>query len=100
MTIKSELLWNLADYHQFGEEPPARVVSNPELCEGEMMTAEEVEVFVKDSIAMLRILSDKKSPRYDEAVLMFVADMAALVTCGQMEEEEYSGLTSEENIRF
>jgi hypothetical protein len=100
MAIKSELLWTLSDYRQFGEDPPGRIVSNPELCEGDMMTTEEVEVFVKDSIATLRILSEKHSPRYDEAVLMFVADMAALVSCGQMEEEEYAGLTSEENIHF
>ena len=98
MAIKSELLWNLADYQQYGEEPPGRIVSNPELCEGGMMTAVEVEEFVKDSIATLRILSDKQSPRYEEAVLMFVADMAALVSCGKMEEEEYEGLTAEENI--
>ena len=57
---QSELAWKLSDYQAAGIEPPPRCVSNPELSEGEMMSADEVEEFIKDSIATLRILSDKK----------------------------------------
>jgi hypothetical protein len=97
---KSELAWNLSDYEAAGQEPPARVRSNPELTEGEMMSAEEVEEFIKDSIATLRILADKKSPRYNELVEIFRADMAYLVEVGSLDEDDYNGLTESSNLHF
>lgn len=98
--MKSELLWVLVDYQANGVEPPARVVSNPELCEGDLMTNEEVEEFIKDSIATLRILSDKASPRFTELVDFFRDDMAALLELGRIELDEYNELTHESNLTF
>ena len=63
---KSELEWKLADFRAAGVNPPSRCVSNPELTNGQMMTEAEVEEFIKDSIATLRILADKRSPRLAE----------------------------------
>jgi hypothetical protein len=97
---KSELAWNLADYEAAGQEPPERVRSNPELTEGEMMSAEEVEEFIKDSVATLRILADKNSPRHDELVDQYRLDLAYLVEVGSMDEDDYNELTDEANLRF
>ena len=97
---KSELAWTLNDYQSAGEEPPERVRDNPELTEGEMMTADEVTEFIKDSIATLRILSDKKSPRYDELVDQYLLDLAYLAEVGAVDEDDYNELTDEANLRF
>jgi uncharacterized protein with ATP-grasp and redox domains len=96
----SELAWVLADYLEAGIEPPARIVSNPELTEGVMMTADEVEEFIKDSIATLRILADKGSARLEDLTEMYQADLAYLVEVGSLGEDDYNELTSPDNLRF
>jgi hypothetical protein len=97
---KSELAWTLSDYEAAGVEPPGRITSNPELTEGEMMTAEEVAEFIKDSIATLRILADKQSPRYDTVLAEYRADLAYLMEVGTLSEDDYNDLTHESNTRF
>ena len=96
----SELCWILADYTSAEAEPPARVIDFPTMCEAELMTNEEVEEFIKDSIATMRILTDKRSPRLDTIQETFKADMAALFAFGRMDEDEYNNLTDETNLRF
>lgn len=96
----SELAWRQADYDAAGRECPPRLVANPELTEGELMSADEVEEFVKDSIATLRILGDKGSPRFDDVAASFRADCAYLVEVGQLDEDDYNGLTDASNLRF
>lgn len=100
MSMKSELAWTLADYLESGIEPPARIVSNPTLTEGEMMTADEVAEFVKDSIATLRILSDKESPRFHDLKVAYELDLAYLLQVGSLDEDDYNGLTSPDNLTF
>jgi hypothetical protein len=97
---QSELAWKLADYTAAGTKPPARCVSNPELSEGEMMTADEVEEFIKDSVATLRILSDKHSPRYETLMENYKADLAYLMQVGSLGEDDYNDLTHASNLRF
>jgi hypothetical protein len=97
---KSELAFNLADYQATGVEPPARCVSNPELTEGEMMTDDEVEEFIKDSIATMRILSDRNSPRLDEILEAYRADLAYLTKLGRLTDDEYNDLTHPDNLHF
>ena len=97
---QSELAWRLANYQAAGAEPPARCVANPELTEGQMMTADEVEEFITDSIATLRILADKRSPRLDDVSTSYQADMAYLLEVGSLSEDDYNELTSPDNLRF
>ena len=96
----SELNWLLADYEKAGIEIPERIQEFPEMCEGELMTSDEVEEFIKDSIASLRILSDKQSPRLEIVRENFKADMSVLLELGRIEEDEYNGLTDDINLRF
>ena len=98
--IPSELAWTLADYQAAGVEPPARCFSNPELTEGEMMTAEEVEEYIKDSLATLRILADKSSPRLEAVLQSYRADLAYLMRVGTLGEDDYNDLTHESHLRF
>jgi len=96
----SELLWNLEDYRRADVEAPGRVVSNPQLCEGDLMLQDEVDEFIKDSVATLRILSDKDSPRYDDVAATYFADLAALLKLGRIDEDEYNELIDAQNLRF
>lgn len=97
---QSELAWNLADYRAAKVDPPARCISNPELTEGEMMTADEVQEFIKDSIATLRILGDKNSPRYNDLRETYVADLAYLAEVGAISDDDYNDLTHPDNLKF
>jgi hypothetical protein len=98
--MSSEFAWRLADYEAAGAEAPGRCISNPDLSEGEMMTAEEVQEYIKDSIATLRILADKQSARYDEIVAMYLEDLAYLSQVGQIDEDDYNELTHSSNLKF
>jgi hypothetical protein len=96
----SELAWTLADYETAGEEAPERIIDNPELTEGEMMSVEEIEEFIKDSVATLRILADQHSARYGAISEQFRADLAYLLKVGSIEQEEFDGLVDENNLHF
>lgn len=99
-TPASELAWRLADYLAAAAEPPERVVANPELTEGEMMSDDEIEEFVKDSIATLRILADRNSERYEEILAAYRADLGYLVELGRIEQDDYSELIDPGNLKF
>jgi hypothetical protein len=73
------------------------VTPEPEL---ETMTDDEIEEYIKDSIATLRILADKKSPAYDRVMDHFTTDMAYLVNVGRIGEDDYNELTAPDNLRF
>ncbi len=96
----SELSWILQDYRDANVDPPARIVSNPDKTEGEMMNDEEIEEFIKDSIATLRILKDKNSARYAEIADMFKSDLAYLAELGRIGEDDYNDLTHPDNLHF
>lgn len=100
MTPHSELSWTLTDYQAAGHEPPARIVSNPESTEGEMMSDDELDEYLKDSIATMRILLDKRSPRFDDLVANYVADLTYMLSIGRIAEDDYNELTEPDNLRF
>ena len=99
-TPVSELSWILSDYRAAEVDPPARCVSHPDRTEGQMMTDEEIEVFIKDSIATLRILADRKSPRYTEIQQNYHADLAYLVKLGRIGQDDYNELIQPDNLHF
>lgn len=100
MTPISELSWNLAGYIAAGMEPPARIVSHPDQTEGEMMTDDEIQEYIKDSIATCRILLDKRSSVFEQLVANYVADLSYLLSIGRIAEEDYNELTEPDNLRF
>jgi len=96
----SELAWQLADYQAAGMEPPHRLAASPDLTEGEVMTDEEIEAFITDSIATLRILQDRQSDRYGTIYACYCSDLKYLTSLGRMSENDYNELTSPDNLRF
>jgi hypothetical protein len=99
-TPASELAWRLADFLEAGVEPSPEHISNPELTDGEMMTDDEIQEFIKHSIATLRILSDKQSPRYNDLEANYLADLIYLLKLGRITEDDYNDLTHPDNLRF
>lgn len=100
MNPASELSWKLEDYVNAGSEPPARITANPGQTEGEMMSDDELEQYLKDSVATCRIMLDKRSPRYELVVAGYVADLTYLLSLGRITEDDYNDLTEPDNIRF
>jgi hypothetical protein len=100
VTPVSELSWTLADYLASQAEPPARIISNPTETEGIMMSDEEIEEYIKDSIATCRILLDKRSSAFEQLVANYVADLTYLMHIGRISEEDYNELTEPDNLRF
>ena len=98
--IKSELAWTLADYRAADADPPHRIVSNPDSTEGEMMGDDEIEEFIKDSVATMRILSDHKSAAYQKVYENYRADLAYLVSLGRLTDDDYNDLTHPDNLHF
>ena len=100
MSLKSELAWTIQDYLDHNDTPPARLLGNPELTEGELMTADEVAEFIKDSIATLRILSDKASPRFETVKDAYLEDLKYLTSVGSIDEDDYNELISTDNLHI
>jgi hypothetical protein len=96
----SELSWRLNDYRAAEIEPPTRCAANPDKTEGEMMSDDEIQAFIKDSLATLRILADRKSPRYTEIQQNYYADLAYLAKLGRIEPDDYNELIQADNLHF
>lgn len=97
---QSELAWQLADYTAAGIDPPGRLIADPHLTEGQVMSDEEIQAFITDSIATLRILADRGSDRYATIYENYCSDLKYLTSLGRMSEDDYNELTSPDNLHF
>lgn len=100
MTPKSELAWTLADYQREGQEAPGRVESNPAKTEGEMMSEDELEQHLSDSVQTVMILRDKNSERAEQVWGIFKDDLDYLLSIGRIDDDQYNELTDEQNYAF
>ncbi len=96
----SELAWDLEDYRAHEVDPPESILSNPQACEGDLMTDEEVAQFVKDGIATIMLLRDKGSERTKTVHETFLLDCEFLLSLGRLEQDEYNELIDLENYSF
>ncbi len=100
MSKLSVLSWKLADYRRENEEAPERIEANPEACEGELMTKDEMEEYLADSMATTMVLINKGSPAAHRVKSMYLADLEFLVTLGRMSLDDYNDLSNEDNFRL
>ena len=96
----SELLWKLADFKKANIKPPKYLVENPRLCEGDLMSEDELSEFIKDSLATLHVLHEMKSKRFDSVQKTFVNDLKALLELGRIEADEYNELIDQQPQRL
>jgi hypothetical protein len=100
MNDKAELAWKLEDYVRHGVEPPEQIVSQPEACEGQLMSDDDIWAYIEDSIKTLLILNDRKSDRFEPVKEAFVADLEFLVSIDRLTAEEYTEITNQQNYEF
>lgn len=100
MRPESELAWKLADYLAAGLDPPSRLETTPEACEGELMTDDEIIQFIKDGRVTIMILRDKGSDQVEHVELAFKADLAFLLKIGRIDEDDYNELTDPKYYSF
>lgn len=94
---KAELAWNLQDYIDRGQEPPARIEYAPTSCEGEMMSDEEIGQYIADAIRTLQVLADRRSERLEKVQTAFFADLEFLLEIGRLDQDEYNDLIDPHN---
>jgi hypothetical protein len=96
----SELAWKLDDYLERGEEPPERLLLDPGVCEGELMSEEEIEEYIVDSLKAIRVLSDLSEGARDNIAHQFLLDMRFLLSIGRIDEDAYNELSNQSNFQF
>jgi hypothetical protein len=96
---KAELSWRLEDYRRWGVEAPKRVEDNPGVCEGQMMSDDEIAEYIHDGVQVLLVLSDRKSERIDDVRESFYADLKFLLSIDRLTVEEYTEITKSDNYK-
>lgn len=97
---KPELAWTLQDYLDRKQEPPLRLESSPESCEGLLMSDDEVLEYVSDGIRTLSILKDQGSQRFEPVRAAFFADLEFLVLIDRLDVDDYNDIIKPENYSF
>ncbi len=79
----------MVDYERAGEEAPPIIQREPDRCEAELMSDQEVIDFIDDSLTTLMFLKDKQSKALAQVQAYFYADLACLLELGRIEREDY-----------
>ena len=99
-TPASELAWLVADYEQAGAEVPPRLLRHGDRCEAELMSQDEIDEFLRDSVATLKILADNGSARFETLQSVYKADLDCLLAFGRLSKDAYNELQDNELLRF
>lgn len=97
---KSSLSWNLEDYHFWGEDPPERLLENPEATEGMLMNQYEIEQWVLDNFRAFCVMKEENSALFEEMHKEFIQDIKYLISLGKVGEEILDELDCPENFDF
>lgn len=61
---------------------------------------DEIEGYIADCMATIKVLCDQNSPAADRVKASFIADMQSLLDLGRITPDEYNELTNEDNFSF
>lgn len=100
MNQKSVLSWTLQEYQQNNEEAPDRVIENPAMCEGDLMTDEEIDEYLHDSVATIKVLTQSGSAKAEKLTEMYIADLEFLVLLGRLDASDYNEMSKPENFTY
>ncbi len=98
--IYATLSWQLTDYQQNNFEIPDRIKKYPQKTEGEMMSAEEIEFWLADSIKTLQILKEEDVSVFQKIHQGFLMDLEYLLNLGKIEEDVLDLLIEEKSFDF
>lgn len=94
------LSWRLKDYHNSKIEVPARIRENSQKTEGEMMSEEEIENWMIDSLKTLEILEEENADVFARIYKGFLADLEYLGELGKIEEDVLLYIKEKNNFDF
>jgi hypothetical protein len=98
--MQSELAWTLEDYKEYDVEPPERIIQNPKLTEGDLMTEPEIEEYIADCLGVLAVLKDGSPERRAQILASFLTDLAYLRKINRIEDELYGELMTELGVEI
>jgi len=96
----AELSWKLQDYLDRKQEAPERLIANPERCEGELMSEDEIEEYINDAMRALMVMSEQGSERLEQVRSDFFADLEFLVSIDRLAADDYAEIIKPENYEF
>jgi predicted RNase H-like HicB family nuclease len=95
---KANLSWDLEDYKNLSEEPPGCL--NFGKTEGEAMSEEEVEEWMRQMIQCLSILREDHPIKFKEQYSYYLLDLDYLYSLGKINQEDYEKLKTQEIFNF
>lgn len=69
-------------------------------CEAELMTNDEVQEYIHDCVATLKVLNDSGSAKLEQVRLSYLADIAVLHAFGRIDGDAYNELKDDAIMRF
>jgi hypothetical protein len=95
----AELSWTRSDFHSAGREAPDELHDDV-VTEGELMTEEEAEEWLQNSIKTLRVLSESDPVVFERLYAGFVADVRYLVSLDKMGLETIFFVMKRKNLTW
>ncbi|MBW6431773.1 hypothetical protein K0A96_01140 [Patescibacteria group bacterium] len=95
---KPSLSWDRHDYQIMGDEPPECL--NFDRTEGENMTQEEVEDWIREEVQCLSVFKEQYPNKFEDQFSYFLLDLEYLYSLGKIKKEDYEKLTDEGTFNF
>jgi len=93
----SALAWTRADFEKAGEDIPESLISDDFHTEGELMSREEVDVWLADSYKTFLVVSERNPEAFDRLYDEFVIDVHYLLELGKISNEEAAAILIKSN---
>jgi hypothetical protein len=97
---KNNLAWSIDDYNFWEEEPPEKLLANPESTEGELMNQEDIELWVLDNFRAFCVIKEEDPSLFNKLHKDFIQDIKYLISLGKVGEELLDELSSPESFDF
>lgn len=94
----STLAWTKADYENSGEEIPDELLEDDLHTEGELMSREDVDLWIADSFNTLCIMRDHDEKVFDKLYDDYVIDIHYLEELGKITPTEAKELVKKEHF--
>jgi len=94
----STLAWTKADYEEAGQEVPDELLEDDLHTEGELMTREDIDVWIADTHKTFLILGENSSEKFEKLYDEFIVDIHYLLELGKIEPDEAEKLLNKENF--
>lgn len=95
---KPSLSWDQNDYQVMGDEPPECLEFGK--TEGENMTEEEVEEWIREEVHCLSVFREQYPSRFEDQFSYYLLDLEYLYSLGKIKKEYYEKLRNEGTFNF